>query len=251
MTTIPKIIHQIWLGPRRPPVHWMETVRQNHPTWEYMLWTEKNMPHLRNQRQFDRTELLSAKADILRYEVLYEYGGVYLDADIYCLKPLDPLLDAPMFAAYEGKPDQLDLVANSIIGAYPHHPDMNRIIEGIHPDTIGFWLTTGPLYLTEMIERYQMQIQLHPSHFFYPIHGSQSALLLQYAPTRENFPDSYTIQYWGATTHAYRQWDRFAKRLYHNTLRRYYNSSTNEYDIWFDRMARQFYRRMRARDDKY
>jgi hypothetical protein len=32
------------------------------------------------------------KADVLRYELLLEHGGVYLDADFECHHPLDPLI---------------------------------------------------------------------------------------------------------------------------------------------------------------
>src|SRR5689334_5599746 len=33
------------------------------------------------------------RADLLRLEVLQQYGGIYLDADVLCVQPFGPLLD--------------------------------------------------------------------------------------------------------------------------------------------------------------
>ena len=35
---------------------------------------------------------INGKADIIRWELLYEYGGVFVDADAYCIKSVAPLL---------------------------------------------------------------------------------------------------------------------------------------------------------------
>ena len=35
---------------------------------------------------------LAGKADILRYELLYEHGGFFIDADSECINPLDDFL---------------------------------------------------------------------------------------------------------------------------------------------------------------
>eukprot|EP00935_MAST-01C_sp_MAST-1C-sp1_P000620 g620.t1 len=47
---------------------------------------------LQNRQLFDATDDLRAKSDILRYEVLYRFGGVYVDSDLRCRKSLAPLL---------------------------------------------------------------------------------------------------------------------------------------------------------------
>lgn len=33
------------------------------------------------------------KADILRYELLYFFGGIYIDTDFLCIKNIDKLLN--------------------------------------------------------------------------------------------------------------------------------------------------------------
>lgn len=41
------------------------------------------------QQRIDEIEAFCGKADIMRYEILYKYGGIYLDADSLCLESLD------------------------------------------------------------------------------------------------------------------------------------------------------------------
>ena len=69
----------------------METWPRNHPDWSYHVWTEETIDYpLRNQAQYDAMKDFGGKADVLRYEILSRHGGVYVDADMVCLRPLDP-----------------------------------------------------------------------------------------------------------------------------------------------------------------
>ncbi len=93
---IPKIIHQIWVGPNKPPAIFeksQESIRRLHPDWEYKLWTDEDVASfgLHNQDLYDQCDNYGEKADIFRYEILHRYGGMYLDVDFICLKPLDVL----------------------------------------------------------------------------------------------------------------------------------------------------------------
>ena len=87
MSKIPKIIHQLWIGPKSPPTKLMDTWKNQHEKegFEYIRWTEQEM----NKRGFqpklmdkvNEMEEINGKADILRWELLYEYGGFFVDAD--------------------------------------------------------------------------------------------------------------------------------------------------------------------------
>src|SRR5439155_22420530 len=85
---IPRILHQIWVGPDPLPeefARYRETWLQRHPEWEHHLWTENNLPpDLRRPEAYERLRAPAERSDILRYEVLWRWGGVYGDADFEC-----------------------------------------------------------------------------------------------------------------------------------------------------------------------
>ena len=90
-TRIPRVFHQIWIGPKPLPEkykRWQKTW-QSIPGWTYKLWTDKDVQQfpLINQDAYYREKNLGARADILRLEILYREGGVYIDTDFECLKP--------------------------------------------------------------------------------------------------------------------------------------------------------------------
>ena len=40
---IPKIIHQLWIGPKPRPSKFMATWKEKHPDYEYIMWNEEDM----------------------------------------------------------------------------------------------------------------------------------------------------------------------------------------------------------------
>ncbi|MCH9620730.1 MAG: hypothetical protein S4CHLAM20_01310 [Chlamydiia bacterium] len=93
---IPKIIHQVWVGPNPMPDEYKEytkTWKAMHPGWEYKLWTNKDVEDFDwiNKDMFLRAKNPGMKADIWRYEIVHKYGGVYVDCDMESQRPLDPM----------------------------------------------------------------------------------------------------------------------------------------------------------------
>ena len=132
---IPKIIHQIWLGPKTLPHYFWEykkTWEQQHPDWEYRLWQDKDVENLDFELKdlFLRSSNYGEKADILRAELLDRFGGLYVDVDIECKKSFDELHEKYDFFAGLEPPHQGDftqsaphiVISNALIGASPHHP---------------------------------------------------------------------------------------------------------------------------------
>lgn len=177
---IPKIIHQIWLGPKEPPSKWMDTWKKKNPDWEYKLWTEANLPQLKNQKQFDEANSYCGKADIARPELLHEWGGVYIDADCECLNSLDiDLRKYPFFACYEQELARPCLVANGVVGCLPQHPLTKQWMETIgdieNVNSKPHWVILGPYLFTLIVGIYDLchgGITILPSYKFFPIHPS-------------------------------------------------------------------------------
>jgi len=129
---IPKIIHQIWLG--NPfPEKWLwlrETWLKNHPDWQYILWTEKEIEEfgLTNQKLYDQATNYGEKSDIARYEILYRYGGLYVDTDFECIKSFDPLHHYCDFYAGTEYISRF-ITFNGLIGCRKHHPIMKNALK--------------------------------------------------------------------------------------------------------------------------
>lgn len=162
---VPPIIHFIWFGDNPYPEMIINSWRHHHPQFEVKLWTESNLFTLTNQSVFDKTKRLNQKSDIARYEILHKYGGVYVDFDILCIRPIIPLLhgyfsnknvDEKMVAVWEKK----NLISNSLIACSQNHTIMenmiNRISNGIDLD-VSVWKTTGPLVFMEEVQSYPTQ----------------------------------------------------------------------------------------------
>jgi inositol phosphorylceramide mannosyltransferase catalytic subunit len=131
---IPKIIHQIWLGSGFPREYlsWQKSWKKHNPNWEYRLWTDKEADefHFENKEIFYQTSNLGAKSDILRYFILRELGGVYVDTDFECLDNFDDLhakFDFYTGLIYSGKP----YLGNGIIGCIPNHPIILKLCKSI------------------------------------------------------------------------------------------------------------------------
>jgi len=131
---IPKIIHHIWVGKKPIPesyLYFMSTWKKIHPEWEHKLWTDKDVENFpwKNKALFLRSTNPGMKSDIWRYEILYNYGGVYVDTDMECIRSLNPIHERLEF--YAGKDNMNDNfhVANSLIGAAPNSKILKSMID--------------------------------------------------------------------------------------------------------------------------
>jgi hypothetical protein len=145
--SIPKLIHQIWLGPKPLPEEYRrfrEGWRRHYPDWEHRLWTDADVRAL----DFDTKDIVEAsdcygqRSDILRAEILYRYGGLYVDTDYESVRPMHaiherfdffgtlraiPLLYLASPSTY---PSPL-LACNSMIGARPGHPILRGYLDKV------------------------------------------------------------------------------------------------------------------------
>lgn len=94
---IPKIIHQIWVGGYQIPErerNLAESLKNKSNNYTYYLWTDNNMPTIPDKFLVMYKEMYSRKdfafcADLIRWLVVYEYGGWYLDIDWEFIQSLD------------------------------------------------------------------------------------------------------------------------------------------------------------------
>ena len=132
---IPKIIHQIWIGGSMPKKYekYTDSIKEKNPEYEYRLWTENdiNTFKMKNRKLFNECNNVGAKSDILRYEILERFGGIYLDTDFLALKSFDSLLGFDFFGGIGGQHIHKPEVFNGLIGCIPNHPVLKKCIDGL------------------------------------------------------------------------------------------------------------------------
>lgn len=182
---IPKILHQIWIGKSLPEELKMfaESWEKYHPDWQYKLWTQEDIPqmNLRNRAFIEQSRNAGEISDLMRYEILYQYGGVYLDTDFECLRSLEPL--HYLYDFYIGiQPLDSGLVqlGIGIIGAIPGHPILHACIEQIkntwQDKNLEKHITarTGPIHCTKifyaMADKSGLCDVALPPTYFYPLY---------------------------------------------------------------------------------
>ena len=207
---VPKIIHQIWFdrdsGQGRPRVL-MNSCKVRNPGWDHRILNLCNTKDLSQDRQSPHqtgfvledslklrgwpTSLLNLlSSDIIRIELLYRYGGVYIDADVLCLKSLDyliPMIEGELSFAWE-KSDW-SLVANGIMIGFQYSWALLRVLEHylklqffVHGGQLpNPWMDTGPLFFWKKIVQPAFCLPVQCIHQDF---ASQSSAFMKTPPPR-------------------------------------------------------------------
>jgi mannosyltransferase OCH1-like enzyme len=179
---IPKIFHQVWLGsgPRHPKfVEWQEAWVKMHPGWIMQLWTQdgadivcgEELVVSKHPDLLAKACHLSQRSNIWRYELLEQFGGVYLDTDMEPIKNIEPLLgDTEAFA---GKlvawlDNELQtLVSTSIFGGVAGHPWLTDLVNKMTGRDPAKRSSLGNPYMT-LISKDHQEVTLLEPDVFYP-----------------------------------------------------------------------------------
>ena len=203
---IPKIIHQIWLGPNQPPASFKQFSRSwriHNPNCKYYLWTDQNVGKLklRNQLLFDSLNNFGAKSDVLRYELLKQYGGIYVDVDFECLSAIPEFLFKQSFVGglqFNGIPE----IGNAFLMASQDSTIINQTISQCvlpdREDAFEIFKATGPYLLSKVLSANLATpdaFLILPSNYVYPM----PSFLASSSEKAHSFitNESFAIHYWG------------------------------------------------------
>ena len=128
---IPKIIHYCWFGKTEIPDElkkYMESWSSSCPDYEIKRWDENNydIDKFRYSKDAYKHGKLGYVPDIVRLDLLYNYGGIYLDTDVEILRSLDNLLT---FDGFIGTEKWGIVNAGGGSGAVPGHPMIGEMLE--------------------------------------------------------------------------------------------------------------------------
>lgn len=210
-TIIPKIFHQIWLNGKMPETHtyFRDHMLELHPGWEYKLWNTKNLPKIMNQESFDKWPEMCFKSDIMRYEILNTYGGIYVDTDYLFQKNIEECMqkeyliinefDEPLEAA-----GCSHMTNNCLIGTLPNNPLMQYInykipesmtryteIKDKHGHFNAGLCIVGPYFFDKCVEEIIGRDFSYHSKYFSPFRPTEML-----TKQHESFPEAYAIHLW-------------------------------------------------------
>lgn len=197
---IPRIIHQIWLGSALPDeLLWMVATWKNFCAehgWSYILWTDADVAslHLYNQDLYDEARNFGMKSDIARLEILYRFGGFYVDIDCEYVKSLQDLISYDLVIGLQPLASGFLQVNNALIGSSQRHPTIQYAIATMKENWRnhhGAPQKCGPVHLTRSLyatlATNKMNDLVLPALYFYP---TTSAEVNQ---------GSYAIHHWAKT----------------------------------------------------
>lgn len=176
---IPQIIHQTWDSYSVPRTFveniysWVDL----HPDWEYWFWTTKAVQCFLEKHYNQYMYMYSkysnnvSKADAMRYFVLHKYGGVYVDLDTKCIKPLDVwtnyfccvLSEEPYEHSFIVRKEKSSSIANSPMACKSNHNLFQTAIK-LLPEYAkkfpkDYIKSTGPLFLVSALKKFQYSLQ--------------------------------------------------------------------------------------------
>ncbi|WP_116115136.1 glycosyltransferase family 32 protein [Austwickia chelonae] len=175
---VPKTLHFVWVGDdTKRPDGCIDSWRRLNPTYEIRLWGNDdveghdwiNAGHIQQMLGHE----LCGVADLMRYEILFKYGGLALDADSACVRPLeDWVIEPDDFTCWSNELYIPSMLANGVMGATPRSPYVAAVINHLHQkDTVvndRAWKTTGPVVTTKIWMQYRYPLTVWPAHLFLP-----------------------------------------------------------------------------------
>ena len=198
------------------------------------------------------------QADVIRLQLLIEEGGIYLDSDTICLKPLTPFLESDKFIMGregESTPKLCNAVmlspkdsefAKVWLSKYTNFDDNNwaghsielpYILSQHHPDLIDvvdYKYFTWPLYHSEHLRWfYRNGVSYAPCDYSDGVVSRQGGLLT----TDEDFSESYVIHLWTGKSVT----NEFVKDFPDNPMKDWMTiDNIRNIDTPFNKLARRF-----------
>lgn len=163
--TIPRVVHQIWVGKISPNAKQTSQILDTKDKLEregiaHSFWTNENYPSNLSEsivayasacRQHTNEEVNygAFEADALRYFLMFQQGGLYLDCDYNLVRPIGELMDCfdhrPVFARLW--PHRKSWPCNAFLASPPKHPFFRTVIDCLNGPPAGKPYYIGPAWL--------------------------------------------------------------------------------------------------------
>lgn len=202
---IPKIIHYCWFGGKPLPedaLKCIESWRKYCPDYRIVEWNESNTDlescdYVKEAYQAKKWAFVS---DFVRFQVLYDNGGVYFDTDVELIKPIDPIIEKGPFMGIESFPG--DYVGNdSNFCLNPGQGLASEKANQFYDEVISYYksihfiredgtmnMDTVGMHITALLLKYGLKpenafqvvcgINIYPKDFFNPVNSNSGRIEL-------------------------------------------------------------------------
>ena len=239
---VPAFLHQIWTGgideitnfeatldpgdKRQHFLSWMQGCRNVTSHWErHRLWDLASMRSFVASEYpifldtYDNFDIDVKRTDFARILILFHFGGVYLDMDFECLRPMDDILrhGGLVLAEHESNYPGGE-IPNAMMASTPRHPFFWLLLHEMqHRQRMnpGGYVTrmTGPHAFTETWRLFQAEfpstmVKLYPPVTLYPVYCLDKVQMRRDAECiaanncREVYPESLAVHHYAASWYA-------------------------------------------------
>ena len=162
---IPNAIYQCWNSTRIPETILKKTLQNIPNNCKHVLFTVEEARNYMKKRGdvylelFDAYDKIPHKVDLWRYCILYDKGGMYLDADCVLLSSLHSLMNYGCFFVTNDRGEKN--IFNGFFGTRPKNPILKEMID--------FMVNTGTkfkdyyyncIHLYKVIKKAKVQVKI-------------------------------------------------------------------------------------------
>jgi mannosyltransferase OCH1-like enzyme len=197
---IPCIIHQTWKDHDIPEsfLQMSGTWKDHHKGWDYLFWTdEMNRDFIKSHFPYfldiyDSYPFPIQRVDAVRYFILYQYGGVFVDMDFECLSGIDLLIRDSECVFGKEPLDHCEIhqkdfiISNAFMAAAPRFHFLEYILRNLqdedaqtdHPND-KVLESTGPFMLSRRYTSYarKEEIDILEPEFMYPLTKTELSIV--------------------------------------------------------------------------
>lgn len=197
---IPRKLHRVWVGGNNIPEEYeryWQTWKALHPDWEFYTWGDDDI-HLLGpecERLCREARNPAEISDVMRYFIIHQYGGAYVDTDFEAWKNIEPVLVGREFvSSYE----PAKTVACAFFAGVAGHPILASCVAELSKTKIDTTRnqveTTGPVFFTRHVRPYigKRGVYITPVDLFYPFDYGRTG-------TKEQYPKAYAAHHWAHT----------------------------------------------------
>lgn len=146
---IPHYIHYCWFGGNEKPemvLKCIDSWKKYFPGWEIIEWSEKNYDINKCQYVIDayRLEKWAFVSDYVRFDVLNQFGGIYLDVDVEFIKEIP--IDYLTYSCFAGFEKAGEVSPGLIFAVEPKHWFLKDILDSYKNDR--FYYNSDGIYET-------------------------------------------------------------------------------------------------------